>query len=206
MSQIQQPTDLSALNTAIAAHERAQRYAELMRMPGAVDRMMEALANLDRFLSAVYPIETDYGMPGENPDRHYEELFCSLVTAGNYGYVNPNFIYQNFPLRRLTGIVREELLLFDFGREIESDEVVATMPRFLTEPPLIDHCLAFGIQHPRVQEQNPVVFLGSVWSGGVLFLGRWHGERELRLGARRGRWRRRCRFAALRKVLPNPAP
>jgi len=94
------------------------------------------------------------------------------------------------------------ICLFHFGRDMHSDPVIAEMPKFGFEPPLIEHCLAFGAQHPEVQRQFPIVFLGSscLVSGdrGVPYLGRRVSERGLGLYCFGLDWDGPYRFAAVR--------
>lgn len=192
-------SNLSALDAAIVAHERAQRLSELLTMPGVVEGMMECLSYYDRFLSEVYPITINYGNPQSDEDR--VAIFVNMVAAGRYDYVNPNITPANFTLSG-TGIVEAEICLFHFGRDMPSDPVIAEMPKFWFEPPLIEHCLEFGAQHPEVQRQFPIVFLGSscLVSGyrRVPCLGRGNSRRSLHLSCFDGIWRVSCMFAAVR--------
>ena len=69
-------------------------------------------------------------------------------------------------------------------------------------PAVLDDALAMGIQFPNRQRQNPIVFLGTIWSGAgggrlVPVLGVWIGLRELHLRWFGGVWN--CRFAAVRE-------
>jgi len=189
----------SDLNAAIAAHERAQRLNELLTLPGVVEGVMERLAYYDRFLSEVYPITIDYGSPKDDGER--ANIFKGMVTAGGYDWVNSDITPANFTLSG-TGIVEAEICLFHFDRTIQSEPAMAEMPKFGYQPPKMEHCLAFGSQHPEVQRKFPVVFLGSscLVSGYryVPCLCRDGSGRSLRLYYFGGVWYDGCRFAAVR--------
>ena len=68
------------------------------------------------------------------------------------------------------------------------------------ERPTYEDALYFGIEHPDVQRERPVVFLHDPWFGyfgrrDVLCLWCNAGQRELGLEDFDGRWRVGCRFA-----------
>lgn len=96
-----------------------------------------------------------------------------------------------------------EIVLLDPGREVTSAEAVAEAARLGLERPGYEDALHFGVQHPGVQLEGPVVFLHDPWVG---FFGRrdvvslWSnaGRRELGLEDYDARWSRTHRFAFVR--------
>jgi hypothetical protein len=139
----------------------------------------------------------------------YSRPLDQMIAAGKYSYVNENITVANFPITD-TGKVETEIILVDFGRDIESDDAEKELATMGLEPAGIEHATAFGEKYPDVQREYPIVFLGSVWSGSdgdphVPFLGCWSDLRELCLDCRSDEWARDYRFAAVRKVLPASA-
>ncbi len=125
-----------------------------------------------------------------------------LVRDGKYNYVNPNITSQDFPVRPRQGAA--EIVILEFDRDITSEEAIAEAKKLDLQRPVYEDALYFGVEHPEVQREGPVVFLHEPWLdayGGpdVLYLGGDAGSRELFLGWFDGRWRRDGRFAFVRK-------
>lgn len=127
----------------------------------------------------------------------------ALVEAGHYGYAHSCLTSDSFPARHLGGGPRE-IRLLEFDRDVTSHEAIAEAARLGLERPVYEDALYFGIEHPDVQRQRPVVFLHEPWFG---FFGRWDvvclwsnaGRREIGLDDFEGLWRRDYRFAFVRR-------
>ena len=140
----------------------------------------------------IYPINAGDG-------RSTEEL----VEAGNYGYAHSQAVTANFPARQFgTGGTRD-IVLLSFGRQVTTGEAITEAAGTGLERPMYEDALYFGIQHPQVQMEGPVVFLHEPWEG---FYGRrdvfclWSnaGRRELGLEGFDDAWSPGYRFGFVR--------
>ena len=122
------------------------------------------------------------------------------MTAGDYGYAQAAVTSDNFPadraaLPRVRGIV-----LLEFAHAVTFEDVVAAARQRGLERPTYEDALYFGIAHPEVQHERPIVFLHEPWLG---FFGRrdilclWSnaGRRELGLEGFDDAWSPAYRFA-----------
>lgn len=133
----------------------------------------------------------------------YSRSLAQMVEAGEYDWVNSNISEENFPIE---GDECHELriVLFHFGRVMDSDEVVAIMKREGFRPAKIEELLALGEAHPNLQKEFPIVGLGSVWQDRD---GLRHVPHLYKLGSKRYlylywfeyRSNAYCHFAGLRK-------
>lgn len=133
----------------------------------------------------------------------YAKSLPDMIKAGNYGYANKNINAKNFSITG-DGKADVELVLVHFGRDIESDNVLAELDKLGLRPAILPELLAFGETHPEVQREFPIIALGSVWAGRVglrrvPYLDGWSGRRGLSLDWFGDGWHGRCRFAAVRK-------
>ena len=122
------------------------------------------------------------------------------MAAGRYGYAQAAVTSENFPAdraapRRVRGIV-----LLQFDRAVTFEDVAAAAARLGLERPTYEDALGFGIAHPEVQRERPIIFLHEPWLGvfgrrDVLCL--WHnaGRRELGLEGFDDTWPPQFRFA-----------
>lgn len=193
---------LAALRTAVLAKGGTEEALKMLGQPEGrvfIDNFADALVKAELKTRTRFSIVVDYGRP-----------FDAMIAACACGYNNSDITAANFPISG-TGVVEQEVILVDFDRDMESDDVVRELAAMGLEPAKLEHALAFGEKYPDVQRDRPVVFLGSVWTtpGGnryVPYLDDWDDERELDLDDWRSGWARHCQFAAVRKVLPVPAP
>src|SRR5262245_42232713 len=124
----------------------------------------------------------------------------ALVAAGAYGYAHSCVISENFPARHRDGIRRREITLLAFDAPVTAEEVIRAAAARGLERPTYEDALYFGIEHPDVQREGPVVFLHEPWFG---YFGRWDvlclwcnaGRRELGLDGFDDGWDRSYRFA-----------
>lgn len=108
-----------------------------------------------------------------------------LVEAGRYGYAHSAVISENFPTGAGPARTRD-IVLLGFAREVTATEALADATRHGLAAPTYEDALYFGIEHPDVQREAPVVFLHEPWVGyfgrrDVLLLWDNAGCRELGL-------------------------
>jgi len=126
-----------------------------------------------------------------------------LVLAGNYNYTNSYVNPINFPVRQTKRGMRK-IVLLKFDRETSSEEVIVEAAKQGLERPVYEDALYFGVEHPEVQREQPVVFLHEPWrspDGFLYVLCLWSnaGGRKLNLDWFGIRWHRYYRFAFVRK-------
>jgi hypothetical protein len=129
----------------------------------------------------------------------------ALVAAGGYGYAHSCVTSEHFPARRLTTGQPREIVLLEFGRVVSSEEAIGAATARALERPLYEDALYFGIAHPEVQRERPVVFLHDPWIGisgrrDVLCLWSNAGRRELGVEPFDEPWRPFFRFAFVRPL------
>jgi len=124
----------------------------------------------------------------------------ALVAAGDYGYAHSCLISENFPARHGRGRRQRELWLLEFEGDVTADDVIREATARGLARPTYEDALYFGIEHPEVQRERPVVFRHEPWFG---YFGRWEvvylwcnaGRRELGLEGFDATWDRSYRFA-----------
>lgn len=140
-----------------------------------------------------YPIVVDYATS-----------LADMIVAGRYDWTNPDITVEHFPIVG-EGKVDVEIELVHFGRVIEDgDEALRELDKMGLRAATLPELLGFGAKYPDMQRQFPIMALGSVWEdrgGGrdVPVLWAYDRGRPLDLRWFRGRWRKRCRFAAVRR-------
>src|SRR5262245_60686271 len=122
-----------------------------------------------------------------------------LVEAGAYGYAHSCVTSENFPVRAAASPVSDVVLLA-FDRDVTAAEVLAEAARLDLGRPTYEDALHFGVEHPAVQGEHPVVFLHEPWVGffgrrDVLCLWSNAGRRELGLEGFDESWSPAHRFA-----------
>lgn len=122
------------------------------------------------------------------------------MEAGGYGYAHSAVLSENFPARHAGGPCVRHLVLLEFGRDVRAADVMAEAARRSLQPPTYEDALYFGIAHPDVQREGPILFLHEPWVGyfgrrDVLCLWDNAGRRELGLEGFDDVWGRHCRFA-----------
>lgn len=112
------------------------------------DRLRGVIARSDRF-----PVNVDY-----------RQTLDQMIKAGKYGKVDSNITPSKFLINE-KGMVETELALVQISGDrnhlIGSDDAIRDIKALGFEPAKIEHCLAFGAQHPGVERTIPIVFLGS---------------------------------------------
>jgi hypothetical protein len=125
----------------------------------------------------------------------------ALVEAGGYGYAHSCVTSENFPVRGGRGGADAiDLVLLGFERDVSAAEALAEAAGLGLGRPSYEDALHFGIAHPTVQEEHPVVFLHDPWFGyfgrrDVLCLWSNAGRRELGLEGFDDTWGPHYRFA-----------
>ena len=130
------------------------------------------------------------------------------MAAGNYGYAHSAINSENFPARHFGGPRPREVALLEFDREVTTTDATTEAVRRRLEPPTYEDALYFGIAHPDVQGQGPVVFLHDPWLGffgrrDVLCLWSNAGRRELGLEGFDDHWSPSYRFAFIAPSNPG---
>jgi hypothetical protein len=126
-----------------------------------------------------------------------------LVAAGDYGYAHSCITSENFPAGRFGGKQEREIELLAFDQATTAADAIAAAAQRGLECPTYEDALHFGIEHPTIQTEGPVVFLHDPWFG---FFGRrdviclWSnaGRRELGLEGFDDAWPPHYRFAFIR--------
>jgi hypothetical protein len=122
------------------------------------------------------------------------------VEAGGYGYAQAAVTSENFPADRAAPPRVRRIVLLEFDRAVAFEDVMAAAVRRGLARPTYEDALHFGIAHPDVQVEGPIIFLHEPWLGAfgrrdVLCL--WHnaGRRELGLEGFDDTWAPGVRFA-----------
>jgi hypothetical protein len=123
-----------------------------------------------------------------------------LVEAGGYGYAHSCVTSENFPVRERDEAGERDIVLVGFDRDVTAAEALAAAAGLGLERPSYEDALHFGIAHPTVQQEHPVIFLHDPWFGyfgrrDVLCLWSNAGRRELGLEGFDDTWDPRHRFA-----------
>ena len=123
------------------------------------------------------------------------------MEAGGYGYAHSCVTSENFPVRGgHDGADAIDVMLLGFERDVTAAEALAQAASLGLGRPTYEDALHFGIAHPAVQQEHPVVFLHDPWFGyfgrrDVLCLWSNAGRRELGLEGFDDTWGPRYRFA-----------
>jgi hypothetical protein len=125
-----------------------------------------------------------------------------LVEAGGYGYAHSCVTSENFPVRGRAEEGERDIVLLGFDRDVTAAEALAAAAALGLGRPSYEDALHFGIAHPAVQQEHPVIFLHDPWVGyfgrrDVLCLWSNAGRRELGLEGFDDTWDPRHRFAFL---------
>ncbi len=126
-----------------------------------------------------------------------------LVTEGKYDWSNSNVTSENFSCPENGTKIEKNIVLFHFGKEMTSEQVIAKMDKAGYRPGIIHELLALGIVQPDLQREFPIIALGSVCllDGDlvVVDLVESAGERGLGLALFVHDWTAKCRFLGVRK-------
>jgi len=134
---------------------------------------------------------------------NYSESIEDKVVAGKYDWSNEDITSEHLPTSRI-GTAESSIKLFHFDQGISSEEVLKEMEKEGYRPAEACELLSFGVKHPDVQREFPIIALGSVWQspGGhryVVYLHRDGAGRDASLHWLDLDWPGSCRFAAVRK-------
>ena len=122
------------------------------------------------------------------------------MAAGDYGYAQAAVTSDNFPADRAAPPGVRGIVLLEFDHAVTVEDVVAAAHQRGLGRPTYEDALYFGIAHPEVQRERPIIFLHDPWLG---FFGRrdviclWSnaGRRELGLEGFDDAWSPHYRFA-----------
>lgn len=98
----------------------------------------------------------------------YDQTIEKMAGAGNYDFVCPDINSKNFSISR-TGQVRAYMykVCFDQQREsgvripMRSEDVIYELKEMGLRPATLPELLAFGVQHLKAVDDQPIVALGS---------------------------------------------
>lgn len=87
------------------------------------------------------------------------------VIAGNYDWKNNDITTKNFPIstEMIGKKVEVSTKLFDFNKDISSEDVISEMDKDGYRPATLMELLVLGCLLSELQRQFPIVALGSVW-------------------------------------------
>jgi hypothetical protein len=122
------------------------------------------------------------------------------VAAGRYGYAQAAVTSENFPADRAAPARMRAIVLLEFERPVAFEDVVAAARQRGLARPTYEDALYFGIAHPEVQRERPIIFLHEPWLGAfgrrdVVCLWTNAGRRELGLEGFDDNWAPPYRFA-----------
>ena len=129
------------------------------------------------------------------------------MEAGHYGYAHSCVTSENFPAPPAVSHRACDIVLLGFDADVTSEDVLTRAAALGLERPRYEDALYFGIAHPEVQRDGPVVFLHDPWFG---FFGRrdviclWSnaGRRELGLEGFDDTWSTSYRFGFVAPARP----
>ena len=125
------------------------------------------------------------------------------MAAGNYAYAHSCITSENFPVGLFDVKQVREIVLLEFDQLTTAAEAVSTAEQCGLQRPTYEDALHFGIEHPEIQTERPVIFLHDPWFGffgrrDVLCLWSNAGRRELGLEGFDDAWTPQYRFAFVR--------
>ena len=126
-----------------------------------------------------------------------------LVSEGKYDFDNDNINSENFSRPENGTKIEKNIVLFDFGKKMISEQVIAEMEKKGYRPATAHENLSLGIALPELQRDFSIIALGSVcvmddicYVVGLCEIG---GRRYAGLGRFSANWGGSCRFAGIRK-------
>jgi hypothetical protein len=85
--------------------------------------------------------------------------------AGDYGYAQAAVTSDNFPADRAAPARVRGIVLLQFDHAVTVKDVVAAARQRGLERPTYEDALYFGVAHPEVQRERPIIFLHEPWLG-----------------------------------------
>jgi hypothetical protein len=124
-----------------------------------------------------------------------------LTAEGKCNRSNSNVTSKNFPKPLNPKQEDREIVLFHFGKQMTSEQVVAEMDKVGYRPGTVHEILGLGIARPDLKREFPIIALGStcVLSCHVANLYWSADKRNLNLYLFDDDWGGNCRFAGVRK-------
>ena len=174
--------------------DKKLHYLTTPEANGVWDKIASLVIEAGKKLVEVLTFVVDYGRSLEG-----------FIKAGSYDRVNPDITEENFPpAEHEAGTKKQTFKLYHFGKKTESDWVIAEMAKDGKRPATLRELLAFRENNPELQRKFPIIALGSVWVGRdgyrrVVYLYRYHSERDLSLYWYESDWLGFCRFLGVSK-------
>lgn len=133
---------------------------------------IEALVNKLGGMDAVMSILRDVTEVVVTTISHITHTFTVLVdetktveeltTEGKYHGSNSDVTSKNFPRPENGTKTEKDIVLFHFGKEMTSEQVIAEMDKEGCRPAIAHELLALGISQQDLQREFPIIALGSV--------------------------------------------
>lgn len=136
----------------------------------------------------------------------YDRSLKDSIRAGHYDWIGPSITGNHFPIGNEERGQREiSLRLFHFDQDIELPDAIQEMGKKGWRPATIRTLLALGEANPELQQQFPIIALGSVWVGpdNCSYIPILNGDSDRRclrlVRFKKGKWSRHFHFLAVRK-------
>jgi hypothetical protein len=144
----------------------------------------------------------DYIIATFRDEIDYSRTITDLIKVGKYDEVSEGVNEENYPSDE--GVIkwRVEYAVFDFGRDILSDEVIPEIKKKGYLPTTIKETLIFRERHTNVQQEYSIIMaLGSFSeSGDVVYLRRKGLKCLIKARPMDTLWSSSCRFLGIRKI------
>jgi hypothetical protein len=130
----------------------------------------------------------------------FEMTVEEAIMLGKYDWVSGDITHQDFPHDQNRGKMVMDIVLHHLDRCTKSSgEVIVELDRLGMRPATLMELLAFGAVNPELQQQFPIIALGTVASSHRSFpcLDSKIGKRNLCLRGGGDRWHADYRFAAV---------
>lgn len=181
------------------SEDEADKNLHLLTTPeanGVWDKIASLVLEVGKKVAQVFTLVVDY-------TRSVKDS----IAVGKYDWKDKDkdITDKNFPLAEHEVGTKEQMFtLYHFGKNTQSDWVIAQMAKDGKHPATLRELLAFGEDNPELQREFPIIALGSVWVGRdggrrVPCLGRDDWRRRLGLGWYGSGWGGDCRFLGVGK-------
>lgn len=155
---------------------------------------------LQQLLDIVHP---HFSLSEYTTKVNYDLTIEQLIKNDKYDWYDHAINSLHFPSNE-KGMVEVLIFLINFDEEISSDTAVTKLDRLGLRPATLKELLALNIAQPDLQQNNPIVALGSKWLSlvGRYCVPRLYGDgatRSLALRSWNGNWFKNWQFAAVQK-------
>jgi len=154
--------------------------------------LVALIREYDQVVEGSYPLTVNY-------DQSLEQM----IAAGRYDWKNDDIKPKHFPVKG-EGKVNVEITFVHHNRVMSTDDVLKDLDTRGLRPIKIEELLALGAAKPELQQEFPIIALGSVWQSGDVNrycpgLDGLGSTRYIYLDWINYNWSSPCRFGAVRK-------